>query len=84
MQVGKRLTALVVVEQVLQIKPLQFLQLILMPEHHLRNSDNLDRVGFAPPHGNLTNVIFDFEISYLEHNTLVFQRFTVSPLFLAQ
>ena len=79
MQVGKGSTA-PVIEQVLQMKSSQFLKLVLMPEHHLCTQfwQLRLRIEFSPtsfihtPHGNLTDAIFNFETSCLEHKTLVF------------
>ena len=87
MQVGKGLTAPVVVEQILQIKSSQFPNLVLMPEHCLCTQfpQFRERIEFTPapfihkPHGNLTDAIFDFETSCLEHKTLVFPILTLNP-----
>ena len=57
-----------------------------MPEHCLctQFQQLRHRIEFAPapfihtPYGNLTDAVFDFEISYLEHKTLVFPTFTLS------
>ena len=84
MQVGKGSTAPVVAEQVLQIKSLQFLKLVLMPQHRLciQYGQLRQRIEFAPtsfihtPQGNLTDAIFDFETSCLEHKTLVIPTFS--------
>ena len=75
-----------VVEQALQMKSSQFLKLVLMPEHRLCTQFRQLklRIEFAPtpfihtPHGNLTDAIFNFEASCLEHKTLVFPTFTLS------
>ena len=60
---------------------------IAMPEHclftlfwQLKGLNLLQRFFIHSPYGNLTDAIFDFETSSLEHKTLVFSTFTVSPL----
>ena len=86
MQVGKQLTAPVVVKHVLKMKSSQFLKLVLMPEHHLCAQFCKQRIEFTPtpfihtPYWNLTDAIFDFKTLYLEHKTLVFSLFTLIPL----
>ena len=70
MQVGKGLTAPVVVELVLQMKSSQFLKLVLMPEHcfctqfwQLRQWIKFASMPFIhTQYGNLTDAIFDFDI----------------------
>ena len=87
MQVGKGWTAPVVVQQVLQIKSSQFLALVLMPEHRLCTQFRQlkQKIEFAStplidtPRENLAGAIFSFETSCLEHKTLVFLTFTLSP-----
>ena len=92
MQVGKGLTAPVVVEQILQMKSSQFLNLVLMPEHRVCTQflQFRQRIEFTPvpfihtPHGiwqmqSLIDTIFDFETSCLEHKTLAFPVFTLNP-----
>ena len=87
MQVGKRSTAPVVVEHVLQIKSSQLFKLVLMPEHRLCTQFRQlrQRIEFSPrpfihaQHGSLTDTIFDFKTSCLEHKTLFFPMLTLSP-----
>ena len=87
MQVVKGSTVPVVAEQALQMKPSQFLNFVLMPEYCLCTQFRQlrQRIEFAPtpfiytPHGNLTDAIIDFGTSCLEHKTLVFPMYTLSP-----
>ena len=69
------------------MKSSQFLKLVLMPEHCLCTQFRQlkERIEFAPtpfihtPQGNLTDAIVNFETLCLEHKTLVFPTFTLSP-----
>ena len=68
MQVGKGSTAPVVVEQVLQMKSLQFPKLVLMPEQWICTQ------LWHTLHGNVTDAIFDFGMLSLEQRLWFFQH----------